>query len=42
VATGTAMNAIAWSPKEYFLAYAADDKYKDVGFVRLFGFKDKS
>ncbi len=43
IQTGVAMNSIAWSPKEYILAYAADekDKYKEIGFVRLFGFKDK-
>lgn len=41
--TEAAMNAVAWHPKEYILAFAGDEKDKhrerDMGNVRIFGFK---
>jgi len=40
-----AMNAVAWHPKELLLAYAGDEKdkhrEKDLGSIRIFGFKDR-
>jgi len=42
---GAAMNAVAWHPKEYILAYAGDEKDKhqrDAGSIKIFGYKDKS
>jgi hypothetical protein len=40
---------VAWNPKDYLLAYSGDyekeknEKYKskDVGCIRVFGFKDR-
>jgi len=45
ISTDAAMNAVAWHPRELLLAYAGDEKdkhrEKDLGCVRIFGFKDR-
>lgn len=37
------MNAVAWHPKEPYLAYGGDekDKYSNQGLIKIFGFRDK-
>jgi THO complex subunit 3 len=38
IATKVAMNSIAWHPSQLLLAYAGDDKDRDEGMFRVFGY----
>jgi len=38
VPTRVAMNSIAWHPTQLLLAYAGDDKERDEGTFRIFGY----
>lgn len=36
ISSSVAMNSIAWHPTQHLLAYAGDDKERDLGMVRVF------